>query len=58
MANYEVVEFVAIMQHIIEKFTIFFFLANKEIKRKSGLRTERFSVLKNLQYSSNVRSHL
>ena len=44
MANYDIVKFIVIMQHLIDKYTFFclkvfvqMLLANKEIKRKSGL---------------------
>ena len=43
VANYEIINFTAIMQHLIDKLTITFkstwqkLLANKEDKRKSGL---------------------
>ena len=46
MANYDIVEFIAIMQRLIDKFL---FLANKDIKRKSGLRLFLISKLKGFE---------
>ena len=61
--------FIAVMQHLIENFTIFFwkrlkmFLATQEIKENLGYSsvsyfwTERLWVLRRSKYSSNVKSN-